>query len=585
MQLWAATVVALLVSAVTSPATTQSDDPPATRQRQRQQTWTTAGGSVRIVLDRPADLDPRRPTQLILYTCPNGNTAEQTLGATLEPGMDWHFDIQHVAAQIRKLRQCDAGRNIVLACLQADNKSWPTWRKTRPDNGKLIRGIVDEVKQAVPGSDVRLVLSGHSGGGSFIFGFINGGEAIGDDIDRIAFLDANYAYDDADRHGEKLLAWLRGDGGRHLVVIAYDDRRIALNGKPVLKTPMGGTYGSSQRMIERLGKEAELTKGSRGPFETAVGMNGQIQFLVHANPENKILHTVLVERNGVIEALTLGTPLAGTWGGEFWGPRAYAELIEPLPGQPAPATAATTTPATARAAGIPDRPANAPGGRAFAESIADLPPKAREAAIVQEITRGNVPAFLRKFVTIRIDGCAYEVMPDYLAIGSDEDFVRMPMTPQSATAIADAFGCALPTRKMVNDIYAQAQVKLEPRPMTEKREEVETFIAHNDIIESQRKGKELGLLVAGHKKDIVLSNRLKEKPDRVAIYGWHKPDGKPIQPLYVGHVDWYVDYSHGIRLVRRTVTVDGKPRPIDDVLRDPGLYKCLTDEGAIDAAY
>jgi hypothetical protein len=55
----------------------------------------------------------------------------------------------------------------------------------------------------------------------------------------------------------------------------------------------------------------------------------------------------------------------------------------------------------------------------------------------------------------------------------------------------------------------------------------------------------------------------------VAIYGWHKPDGKPIQPLYTGHVDWYVDYSHGIRLVSRTVTLDGKERDLFDVLADP----------------
>jgi len=44
----------------------------------------------------------------------------------------------------------------------------------------------------------------------------------------------------------------------------------------------------------------------------------------------------------------------------------------------------------------------------------------------------------------------------------------------------------------------------------------------------------------------------------VAIYGWHKLDGKPIQPLYTGHVDWYVDYSHGIRLVSRTIYIDNK---------------------------
>ncbi|MEL1610950.1 hypothetical protein V2W50_20635, partial [Acinetobacter baumannii] len=82
----------------------------------------------------------------------------------------------------------------------------------------------------------------------------------------------------------------------------------------------------------------------------------------------------------------------------FWGERVYTQFIEPAftPAQAA-ATRASTAPAS-----IPPRPANAIGGRAFIESIADLPPKAREAAIVQEITRGNVPDFLRQFAQVRV---------------------------------------------------------------------------------------------------------------------------------------------------------------------------------------
>ena len=556
----------------------------ATPRAEEQRTWTTADGTVRIILNKPADFDEKRPTELICFATPNGNTAEQTLGAKLEPGMDWHYDIQHVAAQVRKLRDIDKSRNLVLACLQADTKSWPAWRKAHADNGKQIRAIVEEVSRAVPGP-VHISLMAHSGGGSFIFGYINGAESIPDSIDRIAFLDANYGYDEADHHGEKLFAWLKGDPNRHMVVIAYDDSQITLNGKPVLKTPMGGTFGSSRRMIDYLAKQTDLKKSDRGPFESWIGMNGQIRFLIHTNVEKKILHTVLVERNGVLEALTLGTPLENKWGGEFWGERAYADFIEPLP-----TTAPSTSPAAAvkpQATGIPPRPANAPGGKAFAESIADLPRAARENAIVAEVLRGNIPDFLRKFVTVRIDNAAYEVMPDYLAIGSDADFVRMPMNPHSATIIADAFGCTLPTRKMVNDIYAAAEVKVEPRPMTKDRDAVETFVQHNDIIEQQRadaNGK-LGQLIAGHKKDVVITNRLKQAPTSVAIYGWHKLDGKPIQTLYTGHVDWYVDYSHGIRLVKQTMTVDGKPRQVADVLRDAEWSKLLSDEGSIDAGY
>jgi hypothetical protein len=112
-------------------------------------------------------------------------------------------------------------------------------------------------------------------------------------------------------------------------------------------------------------------------------------------------------------------------------------------------------------------------------------------------------------------------------------------------------------------------VKLEPRPLTDAREAVRTFAQHNAIIEEQRKRKPLGAIVAGIKKDVVMSNKLTLKPGKVAIYGWHKPDGQPIQPLYAGHAAYYVDYSHGIRLISRTITVDGKQRDLLDLLADP----------------
>ena len=77
---------------------------------------------------------------------------------------------------------------------------------------------------------------------------------------------------------------------------------------------------------------------------------------------------------------------------------------------------------------------------------------------------------------------------------------------------------------------------------------------------------------------MILSARLADRPDRVVIYGWHKPDGKPIQPVYSGHIDWYVDYSHGIRLINNQVLIDGKPVLFTDVLKDPVLYRIFSDE-------
>ena len=51
------------------------------------------------------------------------------------------------------------------------------------------------------------------------------------------------------------------------------------------------------------------------------------------------------------------------------------------------------------------------------------------------------------------------------------------------------------------------------------------------------------------------------------------------------HADYYVDYSHGIRLIQREVIVDGKPRDIGEVLKDKDLSALLSDEGPIDVSY
>ena len=88
-------------------------------------------------------------------------------------------------------------------------------------------------------------------------------------------------------------------------------------------------------------------------------------------------------------------------------------------------------------------------------------------------------------------------------------------------------------------------------------------------------------MIAGIKKDVVICNAIKTKPGYVAIYGWHYLTGVRIQPLYTGHVDWYVDYSHGIRLVNTVVRVDGMAMNAYDILNDPILYKLLSDEEGI----
>jgi hypothetical protein len=102
-----------------------------------------------------------------------------------------------------------------------------------------------------------------------------------------------------------------------------------------------------------------------------------------------------------------------------------------------------------------------------------------------------------------------------------------------------------------------------------------TMWQHHLIIEGQRKNKKG--LISGIKKDVVLSNKVlpHAKPNRVAIYGWHLLDGKPIQPVYAGHVNWYVDYSHGIRLIAQKVKIDGVLQNYSVLFGDGGETKML----------
>lgn len=230
-------------------------------------------------------------------------------------------------------------------------------------------------------------------------------------------------------------------------------------------------------------------------------------------------------------------------------------------------------------------------GSSFYQKTAAQQWKQRETIALELLSAGNMPAFLNHFVPIRAEikdvkgkkiKAVYYVMPDYLSIGTNADWTRIPLTPQTAQKVADQYHCFLPTRKMVNDIYQQAKVKLDPIPMFAFRDSTVTMWQHHLMIEGQRKGR--AGLIAGIKKDVVISTALKvyEKNDRVAIYGRHKPDGKPIQPLYTKHVNWYVDYSHGIRLVYQTIWVNGKAMNYKDVLSNPLLQKLLCDEDNCD---
>lgn len=243
---------------------------------------------------------------------------------------------------------------------------------------------------------------------------------------------------------------------------------------------------------------------------------------------------------------------------------------------------------------IPPRPRFAVSGSEFADHVSRMDEKEREQAILEQLLQGNLPDFLRSLKPVRLQcqlpdegtviGTVF-VMPDYLAIGSNDDFLRIPMNLHTATAIASQFGFILPTPKIVDAIYDQSACQVKPQPMLPGPQMRSTsyYRAHDQRIKEQCLvyGIPPGELVAGHKKDVVITNRLVQKNDKIAIYGWHQCAGAPIQPLSTVHGSCYADYSHGIRLVSDTVWIEGKFQSIYEVLEDPKLARVFSTEGMI----
>jgi len=237
---------------------------------------------------------------------------------------------------------------------------------------------------------------------------------------------------------------------------------------------------------------------------------------------------------------------------------------------------------------IPPRFSSAMGGMAFLNANAQVPPNSkREDLFANEVLAGNVPEFMRSFVDVTSkvgnDTLIYYVLPDFLCIGANDDFAHIPLEPGTARKIADSLGCMLPTPKMAYQIWQSSSAKLTPSPngppYTGVQQLTSKLIESELRIKKQMSGIQLGSLVAGHKKDVVICKKLTTDASKVAIYGWWYPDGRKIQPLNAfSHDKFYKDYSHGIRLVSRAAKLNGQDCDLFEVLNSVHS-ELISDEG------
>ena len=140
-------------------------------------------------------------------------------------------------------------------------------------------------------------------------------------------------------------------------------------------------------------------------------------------------------------------------------------------------------------------------------------------------------------------GVKWDVAPDYIG----------PISLKAAAEKAKEEGCELPSPDLVDLIWSIADLKLQPLPRTFQRWTQEEMSSPAVVADQQRrimeqiqqKAPDGYRLSAGAFKDVCLS------AGRVGLYGWHRLDGRPIQPFYAGHALSWADYSQGLRLCRR----------------------------------
>lgn len=229
-------------------------------------------------------------------------------------------------------------------------------------------------------------------------------------------------------------------------------------------------------------------------------------------------------------------------------------------------------------------------GSNFAGQIMRSMDYPRERAIDNAMAAGNFPSLLGQLAPVQTSANGHTgvfyVTPDYIGVGTNEDWLRTPMYPATAQRIADRVHAVLPTRHMVDLIYQQAGMKLPfhefvpERDHGPARDTTARYVQHQGLIEADRAGR--AGLAAGHKKDIVVGNLLATNPNSVQIYGAWRANGTRVQPPSGGaHSRGYVDYSHGVRLVAPVMSVDGQAMAVTDVLTNPDLAALLSDEGVI----
>ncbi|MFH0837877.1 MAG: hypothetical protein V1880_01260 [Patescibacteria group bacterium] len=241
----------------------------------------------------------------------------------------------------------------------------------------------------------------------------------------------------------------------------------------------------------------------------------------------------------------------------------------------------------------------------------------RHLYILKQVAANNMPGTWNNWVTIKAKGSKgteveFETSPHGLRVGTDNDWIEVPLDGPHAMAAAEIKGCTLPTYWMTEQIFQQAKktgglvnfyndgviandpdikgtlgvdwnalsqdgknaFKQNPAMARARNVLVKRWMKDHNISDDQLTScgfKEIvqpvaGLTTTRAKQISFLGHSFtygKGKSNRLEICGGcyvsEKGGAKQVQPFSGGHhVDIYYDYSHLVRFVKPEIQVNGK---------------------------
>ena len=289
------------------------------------------GGDVNVHVNAPGkdSLKLNKETIICFFACPAGNTIEWTIGKQMEPGDDWHYDIQHIGAQTRFLRKVLKDKNVIVIYTQTSDNAWQLYSGKHTDYIQRIQAVTNYALQEFSEFDYTVTLNGHSAGGGFVLRNLLNHSKVPEWIDRLAFLDSNYNYKyNADEYDSLFTKFLMDRDSTYICLLAYNDSVALYQGAHFIGT--GGTWCNAKLMKSRLESTFSFIDSHDVDFYRYLALNKRFEILMKKNPTQAILHTTQVYKNGFIHSMLSGTEYENV-GYEYYGDPVYLEYIQGNP--------------------------------------------------------------------------------------------------------------------------------------------------------------------------------------------------------------------------------------------------------------